>query len=310
MTGRALALAAALLALAPAGAAAQGSAQATTAAPSPLLARRGELTLTEATLRQLLEREPPAVREQLLADPPALTQFLRNRLLRQALFEEARARRFDEQPEVAARAEQARQDAVAEAFLESLSRPDAAFPAEAEVQQVYDANRTRFMQPRQYRLAQIFLAVPAGGDEAAAQRRLREWRAQATAARNRVDFAELARRHSEDRASAARGGALDWVREDRLVEPIRAAAAGLEEGAISEPIRTEQGWHLIRVEATRPAAPAPLPEVREQIVQLLRQQRAQELTRLALNEMLRREPILIDEIALGRVAASLRAPPR
>jgi peptidylprolyl isomerase len=273
-----------------------------------MLARRGDLALTEASLRALLDREPPETREQLLRDPQALVQFVRNRMLRLALLEEARTQRFDQRPEVAARAEQARQDAIADAFLDTLSRPEAGFPSDAEIQSVYDANRTRFLVPRQYRLAQIFLAVPQGreADDAAAQRKLREWRAQATAARNRVEFAELARRHSEDRASAPRGGVLDWLREDRMLEPIRNAVSGLEEGAISEPVRTEQGWHLLRLEGTRPAGPAPLTEVRDQIVALLRQQRSQDLGRLALNEMLRREPIQIDEIQLGRLAAGLR----
>jgi peptidylprolyl isomerase len=277
--------------------------------PSSLIARRGELNLTEAALRELLDREAPEAREQLLRDPQALTQYVRNRMLRLALGEEARNQRFDQRPEVVARAEQARQDAIAEAYLESLARIDPGFPTEAEVQSIYDANRTRFMVPRQYRLAQIFIAVPPGreAEDAVAQRRLREWRAQATAAgRNRVDFAELARRHSEDRASAARGGSLEWIREDRMLEPIRTAVAGLDEGAISEPVRTDQGWHLLRIDGTRPAAPAPLPEVRDQIVALLRQQRTQELTRAALNDMLRREPIQIDEIQLGRLAAGLR----
>jgi parvulin-like peptidyl-prolyl isomerase len=310
---RGLRLAPLLLAAAAASPAWAQPAPSRAAAPSEatLLARRGDLSLTEAALREMLEREPPERREALLRDPAALGQYVRQRMLRLALLEEAKAQRFDQRPEAVARAEQARQEAIAEAFLESLSRPDPAWPPEPEVQTVYDANRTRFMVPRQYRLAQIFLAVPAGAPkdaEEAAQRRLREWRTQAVATnpRQRTDFAELARRHSEDRASAPRGGALDWIREDRLVEPIRGAVAGLEEGAVSEPIRTEQGWHLIRVEATRPAGPAPLAEVRDSIIALMRQQRTQELSRQALNEMLRREPIMIDEIQLGRLAAAAR----
>ncbi len=315
MSRRLLGGAVALLALIAAAdpALAQRPARGQTAAPAEgadVIARRGDLALTVGALRSLLERETPEARAALLRDPEALTQFVRNRMLRLALMEEAKAQRFDQQPEVIARAEQARQDAIAVAFLESRSRPDAAWPSEEEVQAVYDANRTRFMLPRQYRLSQIFLAVPKGAAkdvEEAALKRLRDWRGQATAAnaRNRVDFAELAKRHSEDRGSAARGGALDWVREDRMIEPIREAVAGMQEGALSQPIRSEQGFHLVRLEGTRPAGPAPLPEVREAIVAAMRQQRAQELTRLVLNEMLRREPIRIDEIALGRVASGL-----
>lgn len=274
------------------------------AQPAQVIARRGALTLTESGLREMLEREPVEQREQLLRDPAALSQFVRGRMLRLALQEEARTQRFDVRPEVAARAEQARVEAIVEAFLESLGRPDAAFPSEAEIRAVYDANQARFLVPRQYRLTQIFLAVPQGAAkplEDEALRKLREWRTQATQPRNRADFVDLARRFSEDRNNPNRG-TIDWTREDRLIEPVREAVGGLEEGAISEPIRTTEGFHLVRVDGTRPAAPAPLEEVRAQIVAALRQQRTQELTRAALNEMLRREPIQIDEIQLGRLA--------
>jgi len=280
-----------------------------------VVARRGAVTLTEPQLRDLIARETPDVRDALLRDPQALAQFVRNRMIRLALIEEARAQRFDQRPDVVARAEQARLDAIAEAFLESLSQPGPGFPPEADVQAAYDANRTRFLVPRQFQVSQLFLAVPPAAPreaEEAALRRIRDLRAQALLPannRNRVDFAELARRHSQDQASAARGGALDWLREDRLIEPIRVALAGLEEGAISEPVRSDQGWHLIRLHGTRPAGPAPLPEVRETLVGALRQQRTQDLSRLTLADLLRREPVLIDEIQLGRIAGLLRAAP-
>jgi len=286
------------------------AAGAVAAQPAQVIARRGALTLTESGLRELLDREPAEQREALLRDPAALSQFVRGRMLRLALQEEAKAQRFDVRPEVAARAEQARVEAIVEAFLESLGRPDAAFPSEAEIRAVYDANQARFMVPRQYRLTQIFLAVPQGAAkplEDEALRKLREWRTQATQPRNRADFADLARRFSEDRNNPNRG-TIDWTREDRLIEPVRDVVGGLEEGAISEPIRTTEGFHLVRVDGTRPAAPAPLEEVRGQIVTALRQQRTQELTRVALNDMLRREPIQIDEIQLGRLGTQVPAP--
>jgi len=281
------------------------------AQPAQVIARRGALTLTESGLRDLLDREPAEQRDLLLRDPAALSQFVRGRMLRLALQDEAKSQRFDVRPEIAARAEQARIEAITEAFLESLGRPDAAFPSEAEIRAVYDANQARFMVPRQYRLTQIFLAVPQGAAkplEDEALRKLREWRMQATQPRNRADFADLARRFSEDRNNPNRG-TIDWTREDRLIEPVREAVGGLEEGAISDPIRTTEGFHLVRVDGTRPAAPAPLEDVRAQIVTALRQQRTQELTRAALNEMLRREPIQIDEIQLGRLATQTAPAP-
>jgi peptidylprolyl isomerase len=275
------------------------------AAPEPagaIVARRGEVTLTDQQVRALLAELPDDSRRQLTRDHGALGGFIRNRLLIMSLAAEAEAAQAERQPEVARRLERARQEALAEAYLESLTILPADYPAEAELQATYEANRAQFMVPRQYRLAQIFLAAPAGAGGEAALRRMREYRTQLTAARNRADFADLARRHSEDRTTAPRGGELEWTREDRLLPAVRDVAKGLEDGAISEPIRSPDGWHLVKLIGTRAAAPAAFADVRAELVALLRQQRGADLRRQTLNELLRRAPVMVDEIQLGRLA--------
>jgi peptidylprolyl isomerase len=268
---------------------------------SVVVARLGEIALTDAQLRALLAELPADRLVSLRRDVGAMTAFVRSRMVGLGLAAEADANRFDQRPDVRRRLEQARTEALAEAYLDSLWQGDPSFPTEAELQAVYDANRSQFMIPRRYRLAQIFLSVPPGasGDDAA--RRLRDYRERLVAPRGRTDFADLARRYSDDRRSAQRGGEQDWAREDQLIPPIREAARGLEEGAVSEPIRGPDGWHLIRLLETRPAGPAPLSEMRGELTALMRQQRAAELRRQALNDFLGRTPVMIDEIELGKI---------
>ena len=87
---------------------------------------------------------------------------------------------------------------------------------------------------------------------------------------------------------------------------MRDIVTGLAEGAVSEPVRTPEGWHVLRLAATRPAGPAPLADVRDQLVQALRQQRAQAIARQRLDELLRREPVQINEIELARSVTPAR----
>lgn len=61
------------------------------------------------------------------------------------------------------------------------------------------------------------------------------------------DFAELARAHSDDAASAANGGSLGWVSPGDLVPVFEEVLDGLAPNAISEPFRTQFGWHLVQV---------------------------------------------------------------
>ena len=161
------------------------------------------------------------------------------------------------------------------------------------------------MQPRRYRLAQIFLPVADAGDakaNAAAQRTLAD--AAAQVGRQRAEFGELAKRLSKDDASAAKGGEIGWVDEAALLPQMRNQVAGLQPGQLGEPLRAADGWHLIRLIETRPAAPAPLADVRPQIVRALREQRQQALERQHVDALLKAEPARIDEIGLDRLIAA------
>jgi peptidyl-prolyl cis-trans isomerase C len=82
----------------------------------------------------------------------------------------------------------------------------------------------------------------------------------AEAARARVtdggeDFATVARELSTDEGTAANGGALGWFTREEMVAPFAAAAFAMEPGAISEPVETEFGWHVIQVAERDPERP-------------------------------------------------------
>lgn len=71
---------------------------------------------------------------------------------------------------------------------------------------------------------------------------------------NKGDFARLARQKSIDVQSGAKGGSLGWVNQGMVVPEFFQGMARLEKGATSrEPVRSEFGWHVIRVDDTRPA---------------------------------------------------------
>ena len=89
------------------------------------------------------------------------------------------------------------------------------------------------------------------------------------------NFAEIAKIESEDRGSSTRGGELGWFGKGMMVKPFEDAAFGMSVGTISEPIRTQYGWHILYKEAERGILP--LDSMRAQIQrQVLRDERAQE----------------------------------
>ena len=80
------------------------------------------------------------------------------------------------------------------------------------------------------------------------------------------DFAKLAKEKSKDTVAAQQGGDLGYFTQDTMVEPFAKAAFAMKPGEISkEPVQTQFGWHVIKVEDRRVAPPPPLDEVRPQI---------------------------------------------
>ncbi|MGI9298001.1 MAG: peptidylprolyl isomerase [Gammaproteobacteria bacterium] len=85
-------------------------------------------------------------------------------------------------------------------------------------------------------------------------------------------FAELAQEHSKDPGSAARGGELGWTDSSALVPEYAAAMEQTKPGALAvAPVRTQFGWHIIRVDEKRPLTPPPLnDDLRHNIEQSVR----------------------------------------
>ena len=65
------------------------------------------------------------------------------------------------------------------------------------------------------------------------------------------DFGELARQYSDDIGSATEGGNLGWINPGQMVPEFEATMAGTAEGSISQPFRSEFGWHILEVKARR-----------------------------------------------------------
>ena len=130
--------------------------------------------------------------------------------------------------------------------------PDSlALVADAEIQTYYEDHRDEYKGDAAVRVAFVSLPKTATArDEAEAKAEIDRVFAEAKAG---DDFAELARAYS-DGPSGPRGGDLSFFGRGRMVKPFEDAAFALKAGEISDPIKTQFGWHVIKVEETRGAA--------------------------------------------------------
>ncbi|MNI40185.1 putative parvulin-type peptidyl-prolyl cis-trans isomerase precursor [compost metagenome] len=90
---------------------------------------------------------------------------------------------------------------------------------------------------------------------------------------NKNKFDDLAKKNSKDPGSAEKGGDLGWAPPTNYVQPFAQAVTQLKKGElVDKPVQTQFGWHIIKVDDTRPVEFPPLDQVRPQLEEMLRQQ--------------------------------------
>ena len=158
-------------------------------------------------------------------------------------------------------------------------------PDPATVQAWYLRHQAQFMRPEQRLTRHLLLTVD--GDDQAVYSRIRELHGQIEASREA--FAPLAQRHSHC-PSALDGGLLGWIGRGLLYPQLEEALFALAENALSAPVASELGWHLVWCEAIRPAAPMTPEQALESARDYLSQQSQRRHQRQWLAEMLARQP--------------------
>ena len=143
-------------------------------------------------------------------------------------------------------------------------------PSDDDVQGYYGYNTDRYTEPVTLRASHILLRTE-GKD-------LPEVQTQAEAivaeARGGADFAELARQYSEDDGTKELGGDLGPISPGQMVPEFEGAAYALDQGEISDPVSSMFGVHIIKATEKTGGTTQPLNEVRESIVDLLKQESA------------------------------------
>ena len=272
------------------------------AADATVVARLGAETVTLDEVRSLLAGLDAREQAALAKNPTLLAQTVRTALTQRMLLEEAQARHWAEQPEVAAKLERVRQATLLETYLQSVAQPPADFPGDDELRAAYEANKAAYQVPRQFHLAQIFIALPKGADAAAREKARARVDAlvQKLGARG-ADFSALARAESEETDSASRGGEIGWLAEAQIQPELRARVIGLATGAVSEPRELADGWHILKMLEVREARVATLDEIRAPLKQQLRAERARVNAQEYLARLAKQTPLTLNELALTEV---------
>lgn len=140
-------------------------------------------------------------------------------------------------------------------------------PTDQELAAYLEEHREDYDTPEEVHARHILIRVPENASEteiAQAKKQIEDIKKELE---NGADFAELAQKYSQDPGSAQNGGDLGFFRRGQMVQEFEDAAFALEPGQISDPVRTQFGFHLIKVEEKKPASHPELAQIRDQVLQ-------------------------------------------
>ncbi|MEJ0003352.1 MAG: peptidylprolyl isomerase [Pararobbsia sp.] len=195
-------------------------------------------------------------------DSPQLQAAVRDELInREVMMQEAEKQGIPNQPGVKAQMALAEQGVAIRALITNYMKTNT--PTDAELKAKYDA-AIKQVQGKEYHLHHILVDNEQQAKDIIAK------------LKGGAKFEDLAKQYSKDPGSAAHGGDLDWGNLQTYVPEFGAAAQKLQKGQITDqPVKTQYGWHIIRLDDTRPVKIPAFDDVKPQIAQQLQQEKLQ-----------------------------------
>jgi peptidyl-prolyl cis-trans isomerase C len=248
----------------------------TTSAPAPAAKQKvvleiGDYKVSDGELQEILKQMPVDQKARYLGrGQKGMEELLNDIAERHIVAEAARAKKMEDDVHVQAGLLVANDSVLYSAFYRKEVL-DKVVP-ETEIKAFYDKNKERLLIPEQIKIRQIFVSPKPesevknteGNDaktEAEAKQKIDRIAAEL---KGGADFATLAKKWSED-PSATNGGELPWFGKGRMIPVFEEAAFKLNPGQISDPLKTDFGYYILKGEEKRDKVQIPYEQVRDQI---------------------------------------------
>lgn len=214
---------------------------------------------------QPAERGQLLLQEQVARGTPNTLQLqsvLRETLINQAVMAQAAVKAgLDQQPQVRARLDLARQNALAQAWQQQVLQ--GVLPSDADMLAEYQ-RQVQTLGTQEVRLRHVLVADEKQAKEVHVQ------------LKGGAPFAQMVTRYSSDAGTRESGGLTDWVPLGRLAPAVAKALQGLEKGQLAAaPVDTAAGWQVLRLEDRRSYTAPAMDKVKPQLTQALAKQTLQ-----------------------------------
>jgi len=206
--------------------------------------------ITTEDYKKEVETLPPYLKP--MADTPeGKKELLETMVIRELILQQAQKDGIEKSPAVADKLEDLKKRVVVEAYLKKKVEEQANI-TDADLQKFYEQNKEKFKTGEQVHASHILVKTEKEAQDILAQ------------IKKGGNFEELAKKHSIDGA-AAKGGDLGWFGKGSMIPEFEKVVFGLKEGELSGVVKTQFGYHIIKLTGKRAAGTRPFDEVKEQI---------------------------------------------
>jgi len=157
--------------------------------------------------------------------------------------------------------------------------------SDADAKSFYESNLKEFEQPETVKASHILFMVDADAPADVVKQKEEAAKKAATRAKAGEDFTALAKELSEEPGAKESGGDLGFFPKDRMVPEFANAAFAQKPNDISEPVKTQFGWHVIKVTDKKAAGTVPFDEVDDQITSYLKTMRQREAVQKVMKDL-------------------------
>lgn len=225
-----------------------------------------------------------------MADTPqGRKEMLDTMVIRELILQQASKDGLDKGPEIEEKLQDLRKRLIVESFLKKKVEAESQV-SDADLQKFYEQNKDKFKSGEQMRASHILVKT---------EKEAKEILAQIKAGGN---FEELAKKNSVD-SSSAKGGDLGWFGKGSMVPAFEKAALSLKEGQISGVVKSDFGFHIIKLTGKRAAGIRPLEEVKDQIKGAIMPTKQQEVFQKIKEELKKTAKISVKEDVLNSMGS-------
>lgn len=227
------------------------------------VAKVGKTLITEADVERELKALPPQI-QKVFEGREGRERFIDELVKKEMLFQEAKNRGFENDPEYKQKLDDFKKLTLITLLLEKEIE-DKVKIGEKDARSYYETHKEEFTANNQVRASHILVKTEEEANSILSE------------IKKGADFAKLAQSRSLDKGSAKNGGDLGYFSKGQMVPEFENAAFKLKVGEVSKPVKTQYGYHIIKMTDKKEGRPVEFDKIKDLIVQKLTAEKQKEI---------------------------------